>query len=115
MSSLLQFNGKITRQGVHLQFIHVTPSTKTLNGVEYLKDTPQCGNTTDGVCVPGGKFYPRIWTAVRKPAGMFGPWCVFRYNGQENVPDLSVPISVFSLPRDARPLSNQETIKVWTT
>jgi hypothetical protein len=46
---------------------------------------------------------------------MCGCWVVFRYNGEEHVPDLSVPISVDTLPRDARPMSIEDTIKTWTT
>lgn len=55
------------------------------------------------------KLY-RIW---RKPCGMFGCWVVFRYNGEEHVPDLSVPIGVYKLPRDAEPLTDDEAAAYW--
>lgn len=126
MSILLQFGGKYSSKGVHLQFVHTTPSEKFIEreiyptgaiGPKvreyYLKDSESCGDTTDGVFVPGGKFYPRIWTAPRKPRGMFGCWVVFKYNGRDQVPDLSVPIHVFKLPKDAKPMTNEETINIW--
>jgi hypothetical protein len=109
MSSLLQFNGKVTQQGVHLEFYQVVKNqpwavTKT-----------QTGNTadTDGIYLPGGKWLPRIWTCVHKPCGMFGCWVVFEYNGEEQVPDLSCPIAIEKLPHDARPLATDECIARW--
>lgn len=104
----MQFSGEVTKEGVHLQFTHTTPN-------ECYPDSETLGDRTDVIYCPGGKVYSRIWTAVRKPCGMFGCWVVFRYNGKEHVPDLSVPISVFKLPRDAKPMSIENTIKTWTT
>lgn len=63
-------------------------------------------NGTKAICP---KLY-RIW---RKPCGMFGCWVVFRYNGKKQVPDLSVPISLNVLPRDAEELTEQEAIAYW--
>lgn len=126
MSSLLQFRGQYSNRGVHLQFCHVTESQKYIereiypigaqgpkNREYYLKGSETCGDYTDGIFLPGGKFLPRIWTAPRKPRGMFGCWVVFQYNGKEHVPDLSCPISTFKLPRDAKPLDNEACIKAW--
>jgi hypothetical protein len=57
---------------------------------------------------------PKLYRIYRKPCGMFGCWVVFRYNGKENVPDLSVPIAVEKLPRDATPLSDEDSIAYWS-
>ena len=126
MSSLMQFNGKVTRQGVHLQFTHTTPSQKFMEreiyptgaiGPKvrdyYLLDSEGCGDSTDGIFFPGGKFYPRIWTVARKPKGMCGCWVVFRYNGADHAPDLSCPIGTFKLPKDAMPMTNEDCIRTW--
>jgi hypothetical protein len=58
---------------------------------------------------------PRLYRIYRRPVGMFGCWVVFRYNGREQVPDLSVPIRVLQLPRDATPLTDEEAAAYWFT
>lgn len=112
MSSLLQFNGRIGKRGVYLQFTHEKERTDP-SQPGWLKTM---GNGfTDCIYLPNGKVLPRIWTAPRVPCGMFGCWVVFRYNGKEHVPDLSVPIAVDKLPRGARPLPIDECLKQWQT
>jgi len=93
MSSLLQFTGKTGKRGVQLQFTR--------------KDEPvyRCS-----IC---GGAHQRIYTAWRKPVGMFGCRVVFRYNGEEHVPDLSIPIEVDKLPRGARPRTLIESDRIW--
>lgn len=108
MSSLLQFNGQISQRGVHLEFYQTKESA-----TEHYRGSAICGDNTDVVFLPGGKVLPRLWTAIRKPAGMFGCWVVFRLNGKERVPDLSCPFALFQRPRDARPLPIAECIKRW--
>lgn len=123
----MQFGGKYSSRGVHLEVYQTTPSQKFIdspvyeNGVQvgtkrdyYLKDSETCGDITDCICMPNGKIYPRIWTFPRKPRGMFGCWVVFQYNGKEHVPDLSCPFGLFKLPRDAKPLPVDECIDRWT-
>ena len=56
---------------------------------------------------------PKLYRIWRKPAGMFGCWVVFRINGTEQVPDLSCPIGLPKLPRDAEALTNAEAIEAW--
>ena len=74
----------------------------------------RCGEEVEPVpCPTCGKTHPRIHIAIRKPAGTFGCWVVFRYNGEEHVPDLSTPVAVFKLPRDAKPLSDEESNRIW--
>lgn len=56
---------------------------------------------------------PKLYRIWRKPAGMFGCWVVFRINGKEQVPDLSCPIGLPKLPRDAVALTDAEAIESW--
>jgi len=44
---------------------------------------------------------------------MFGCWVVFQYNGEEEVPDLSIPITVKKYPRGSIRLSDVESSRVW--
>lgn len=62
-----------------------------------------------------GKWHkvPKLYRIFRKPTGMWGCWVTFRYNGSEHAPDLSVPIHVEKLPRDAEPLTEEEAKKYW--
>lgn len=104
MSSLLQFSGQIDRKrGVGLLF--------------YLERTLANGWQHEDVesapCSSCGRDHPQLYRAWRKPRGMFGCWVVFRYNGCDQVPDLSVPIAVERLPRDAKPLSTDEAAEYW--
>jgi hypothetical protein len=102
VSSLLQFSGDVGRRGVRLEFV-LRPEGTPWNGVG-----------PDSVfCEECGRDHDRIFVAWRKPRGTFGPWVIFRYNGADNVPDLSTPIDTVRLPRDARPLSDAETIERW--
>lgn len=57
----------------------------------------------------------KLYRIFRRPVGMWGCWVVFRYNGAEHVPDLSVPIGVEKLPRGAKPLTNEEAAQYWFT
>jgi hypothetical protein len=102
VSSLLQFNGDVSYRGVGLQFV--------------LREKEAEWNQAPAepvACTICGKDHERIHVAYRKPCGMFGPWVVFRYNGEEHVPDLSIPISVERIPRGAEPLSDEENARVW--
>jgi len=100
MSSLMQFNGRIEKGKVGLLFQLIK------------KDGYKIINTDEFQC-SCGKNHPNIYEAFRKPAGMFGCWVVFRYNGQENVPDLSIPIDIEVLPRGAKKLTQELAEKYW--
>jgi hypothetical protein len=110
MSSLLQFNGKVSKRGVELRFYLVDPES-----VYNYKGEPQL--SLDEIelidCPICGKQHPQLYTAWRKPAGMFGCWVVFRYNGEEHVPDLSIPIRVAKVPKGAKKLTPEENATVW--
>lgn len=56
---------------------------------------------------------PKLYRIFRRPVGMFGCWVEFRYNGETHAPDLSVPIRVEKLPRDAVALTDEESVKYW--
>ena len=115
MSSLLQFSGKVSRKGVHLQFYQTIPNTADIAGLGPIyKDMPTSGQAVETVvCSQCQKSHPRIFTVARKPKGMFGQWVVFRYNGKDNVPDLSCPIAEFRLPRDAKPVTDEQNTAIW--
>lgn len=107
MSSLLQFGGDVRDGTVGLQFVLVRPSVPE-------DDTPY--STVDVetfTCRQCGREHSRIAVAYRRPVGMLGCWVIFRYLGKENVPDLSIPISVPAYPRGSRVLSDDESAKIW--
>lgn len=107
MSSLLQFQGKIGRKGVRLEFVKSYVPWEQSH--QFCK--PQEGESIP--CSICGGTHPQIYVAWRKPRGMFGQWVVFQYNGQEHVPDLSILIEIEVLPHDAKPLSQEENSQSW--
>lgn len=115
MSSLLQFNGDTSTRGVSLEFYQTTPNMEDVAGHGPLfANMPTSGVPVELVpCNICGKAHERLYVAWRKPAGMFGCWVQFRINGKVEVPDLSVPIATFRLPRDAKPLSDTENSRRW--
>jgi hypothetical protein len=109
MSSLLQFNGQISKKGVRLEFYHTAPSLNPL-----FSDMPSSGQPRELVpCHICNKTHEQLWTTWRKPKGMFGCWVVFRINGKNEVPDLSIPIATFRLPKDAIKLTPEENSNSW--
>lgn len=108
MSSLLQFSGNTGKRGIELQFYQTTPKEGDMSGIACL------GNDAELVpCAICGNKHNRLWVAWRKPRGMFGPWVIFEYNGKMHVPDLSIPIATFKLPRDAKPLNDKQNSEYW--
>ena len=118
MSSLLQFSGKMGHRGVQLQayrverawkcgsfsyrrnlFPDASPYTVTIRTWSYADH-----ETETEACPQCGREHPKLYGFWRKPRGMFGCWVIFQYNGEKRIPDLSVPIQMQKLPRDARPL-----------
>jgi len=131
MSSLLQFDGEVDERGVGLLFY------ATDNGKCYGKDletlpcarcegigeyptpssppgAPSQTNTVCEVC-HGRPNQSVLYRAFRKPAGMFGPWVLFRYLGETHAPDLSVPIAVPEIPRGAVRLADSEIRAYWAS
>ena len=56
---------------------------------------------------------PRLYRIWRRPAGMFGCWVLWNVNGQKYPLDLSVPAKFDRLPRDAEPLTDEESVAYW--
>lgn len=113
MSSLLQFRGVINDKGVGLEFYQTKPRFyDTSTGP---KEYPEeIGDAVEQVkCNTCGSFHPRLWVAYRKPKGMFGHWVIFEYNGEEHTLDLSTPIALYKVPRDAEKLSDEENARAW--
>lgn len=105
MSSLMQFNGKVDRRGVHLQAYLMAKDPE---------QTWSLGKEVETyVCPTCGREHSYIYIFIRKPKGMFGPWVVFRWNGEDHVPDLSCPMYLYKIPKDAKRLSEEESSKIW--
>jgi hypothetical protein len=105
MSSLMQFGGRIAGRKVGLLFQKVEKEPWAGIEREVNRDNFTCGKC--------GREHPRIYEAWRVPRGMFGCWVVFAYNGEEHVPDLSIPINVEKLPRDAREVGQAWAEDYW--
>lgn len=120
MSSLLQHHGGRSADGrkIELLFCPVVKGAdwEKYNGPGSYSPNPDgttfCADAE--TFMHDGKVYARLYRVYRRPVGMFGCWVVFRYNGAEHVPDLSGPISILRLPRDARPLTDAECVAYWT-
>jgi hypothetical protein len=107
MSSLLQFGGNITKDGVHLElYLAEDGPNPTYKGL-LLYPTEEID------CIKCGRKHPQLYTIIRKPIGMMGHWVVFRYLGEEHVPDLSCPIAVPKLPRGAKKMTPEENAAAW--
>ena len=110
MSSLLQYKGDITEQGVALPFYLVVNITK------HLSETVKYDSKEDSDIFPCSKCkrsHARIYMARRKPVDMLGNWVRFRYNGELHAPDLSIPIPVYKIPRDAKALTLEKCAEFW--
>jgi hypothetical protein len=117
MSSLLQFNGMIDRRGVGLEFIKATTIKNHVFGFDQeTLETWSSQSIEDDekhLCTICGGLHPRIHVAFRKPVGMCGCWVQFRYNGEVNVPDLSIPITVKEYPKGAIRMNDVESSRMW--
>lgn len=123
MSSLLQFAGEIGKKGVGLLFYLVVKGKdwEKYNGPEAYKPNPEGTTFCDDlepvklVNDKDGSIHtvPQLYRCWRKPCGMCGCWVGFRYNGKIHYPDLSIPIRIHKLPRDAEKLSEEEMKEYW--
>ena len=103
----MHFRGQVEKQGVGLEFYLVDSEPWYRADEVELVECSVC--STDAVT----RTHPQIHRVYRKPAGVFGPWVVFRYNGDKHVPDLSHPIAIVKLPRGAERLSAEENSETW--
>ena len=106
MSSLMQFDGKIDKKGVHLEF-YLVKKIETMYGWRTEKELEPV------VCTVCGKEHPRLYTMVRKPRGMMGNWVIFRVDGEFVVPDLRVPMRLERMPYKAKRLTDIESSELW--
>jgi hypothetical protein len=116
MSSLLQHHGGRSADGrrVELMCYQVKKGAdwERYNGPDAYQPNQDSTTFTDPVEVDGNGN-PVLWRFFRKPKGMFGQFVVFRYNGEDHVPDLSVPIQLFKLPRDAERVPEEVSNNYW--
>jgi hypothetical protein len=118
MSSLLQFRGKIDKKGVHIEVYKTIPSRKD---IEFSKDNPYHPSRVvfganweeTFICSKCGNNHPILHTFARKPKGMFGCWVVFRYNGEDYIPDLSCPFGMDKLPIGSKKMTVEESAEAW--
>ena len=113
MSSLLQHTGSIIDGKVELFCYQVSKGKdwEKYNGSDAYDPNPNSTVFTDPVELTNDN--PRLYRFWRKPRGMFGQWVVFRYNREDHVPDLSVPIPLFELPKDAERMSDEDCEVYW--
>lgn len=98
MSSLLQFEGVMSREkGVQLLACLVRKQGYATVDVEKIEGTD----------------LSVLYSFWRKPRDMWGAWVVFEYNGEKHAPDLSVPLSLEKLPRDAVRVPDQAAVRYW--
>ena len=112
MSSVLQFTGRVDPgRGYRLESYLVDEVRGSPNtpGSTWMKKVPR--EPVD--CIQCDGQHPQLYTAWRVPAGVMGHWVVFRYLGEEHVPDLSTPISVPRLPYKARKMDSGENSVAW--
>lgn len=108
-TALLQHRGQVTRKGVGLE-VYLTHKVYPMPSLPGYYENVELESVA---CVQCGKGHPQLYRFFRKPAGTFGCWVVFRYNGEEHVPDLSCPMNIEKLPRDAQKLTPDENAAVW--
>jgi len=117
MSSLLQHHGGMSTDGRKVELLaYLVIKGKDWEkycGPDSYEPNPESTTFTDPTELIPGTNLPKLYRFYRRPAGMWGHWVVFRYNGEEHVPDLSCPLSMFKLPRDAKPLTDKESITYW--
>ena len=116
MSSLLQHHGGRSPDGRKVELLaYLVKKGKDLekyNGPQAYNPSPDSTTFTDYAELDSSGN-PHLYRFYRRPCGMCGCWVVFQYNGEEHVPDLSVPISLFKLPRDAQKLTDAESVAHW--
>jgi len=64
-------------------------------------------------CPSCGRQHDALWTIHRVPVAPFGHFTVYRVNGSEHVPDMSTPMALERLPRDARRISAEDAARLW--
>jgi len=121
MSSLLQFRGKVDKSGVHIEVYKTIPGKKEIEWGPLVETpngegvTPIFGANWEETfkCSKCKRKHPILWTFIRKPLGMWGPWIEFRYNGEIHVPDMSCPFGLDKLPKGSKRMTQEESEIAW--
>lgn len=64
-------------------------------------------------CAQCGRHHPALWIIRRVPVDLGLAFYGFRINGAVRAPDMSIPYTVDRLPRDARPVSAADAVRLW--
>lgn len=124
MSSLMQHHGGRSVDGRKVELlcylVRKSPEWDKYNGPDAYSPAPD-GTTFCEDAEPVQLTRPngtvstcaKLYRFFRRPVDMCGCWVGFRYNGSVHYPDLSVPIALHVLPRDAEPLSDDEAAAYW--
>jgi len=109
----MQFSGKVSSQGVHLVAQKMPAGYPHNRNGDVLHSGHMESPEIEFTCPTCGRKHGLLHTFIRKPRGMCGCWVVFQYNGEEHVPDLSVPLSLDRLPKDAVAMTEAESAEYW--
>ena len=116
MSSLLQHHGGRSADGRKVELLCYRVGKgkdwDKYNGPDAYNPSPDSTSFCDDVELDSSGN-PRLYRFYRRPKGMWGCWVVFQFNGRDQVPDLSCPMSLLTLPRDAKPLTDEESVAHW--
>lgn len=116
MTSLLQHRGGVSADGRKVELLAYLVKRgkdwERYNGPNSYNPNPDSTTFTD-ICEKTVSGNPVLYRFFRRPKGMFGPWVIFEYNGKEHIPDLSVPLALFKLPRDATRMTDKEIETYW--
>lgn len=102
--SMMQFEGRI--RGGKVGLICMLDSGKPYGERDE-------GNPHNAKEMIEGTHLPVLYEFFRRPAGQWGAWTVFRYLGSEHAPDMSVPLTLKELPRDAVRVPDQAALRYW--
>lgn len=107
MSSLLQHDGEIRGNRVVLKMYLVKKEKDPASGILREEDAETA------LCLSCHRPHAVLYKVARRPVGMLGCWVQFRWNGEVHAPDLSIPIRVERLPRDAERMAPAEAAAYW--
>lgn len=95
-------------RGARIYLSHRIQETKQLENGEW-----QWEKCEEMECPRCGKMHDSLWTIRRVLVDTMGHFPVFRINGEEHVPDMSLPHHVDRLPRDAKKIESEEFARLW--
>lgn len=125
-TSLMQFGGLIDRSkgvGLMMYLVEKGEDWEKYHGPDSYEPNPNATTFCDEVehfeaidpRTGEMRKFIQLHRCWRVPCAQIGCWVGFRYNGSMHYPDLSVPIRVMKMPRDAEKIPADECVKYWTT